>query len=397
VNEPKGNLLLDRGLLMSLLLERQKDNSGITEAVEAVANGYSRIIYEAPGASALEHFLDNVNAFKGKLVAISNEFPLEVNSQEAELLRKTIRAASQRLRIVHAFQIFATDVGAVGRNLEDTIAYMIRLLLIARQSVADVFVWPQRWKVLLALFEEADISLTCAQSDQRWQVYQAEGFPYLVSEDGPIDRATRRMIVIDREFLSAKRKEEATVVQNVPDTLPAEAAQDVSAIAVTNNRATAARDAGQKTRKKKHVFISYCRDNLQDVAEIRKYLSDQGENTWWDQDILPGQDWKFEIRRAMKDSYAVLLCLSKESEARSQSGIYPEVLDAINVYREYAPGNVFIIPVRLSECEIPPIEIDSSRLLDRLQCVDLFPPKKRIEGLKRALAALKTTPGRPLV
>ena len=144
-----------------------------------------------------------------------------------------------------------------------------------------------------------------------------------------------------------------------------------------------------------HVFLSYCRDNGVEVAQIRDDLLNAGEPVWWDQDILPGQDWKFEIRRAMKNAYAVVLCLSAESAARARSGIYPEAMDAIVAYRKYAPGSIFLIPVRLSECEIPLIEIDATRTLDRIQYVDLFPPQKRADGLGRLVTALRAVPRHP--
>jgi TIR domain len=144
-----------------------------------------------------------------------------------------------------------------------------------------------------------------------------------------------------------------------------------------------------------HVFLSYCRDNLQDVAALRDELIRAGELVWWDQDILPGQDWQFEIRQAMKAAYAFVLCLSAESQARMTSGIYPEAMDAIEAYRKYSPGTVFLIPVRLSQCDIPPIEIDSTRTLDRLQYVDLFPVAKRGYGLTRLKAAIRAAPLHP--
>jgi len=124
---------------------------------------------------------------------------------------------------------------------------------------------------------------------------------------------------------------------------------------------------------KKHVFLSYCRDNTAEAAQLREKLIASGEVVWWDQDIKAGQDWKYEIRKAMNNAYAVVFCISKETDARTTSGIYPEALDAIAIYRECAPGSIFLIPVRLSECEIPPIEIDTTRTLSRLQYVDLFP------------------------
>jgi hypothetical protein len=144
-----------------------------------------------------------------------------------------------------------------------------------------------------------------------------------------------------------------------------------------------------------HVFLSYCRDNLQDVAALRDELISAGESVWWDQDILPGQDWQLEIRQAMNAAYAFVLCLSTESQARTTSGIYPEAMDAIKAYRQYKPGTVFLIPVRLSQCDIPPIEIDSTRTLDRLQYVDLFPAAKRDDGLTRLKAAIRAAPLHP--
>ena len=123
----------------------------------------------------------------------------------------------------------------------------------------------------------------------------------------------------------------------------------------------------------KHVFLSYCHDNAKDAEKLHNDLIAAGESVWWDRDILPGQDWKMTIRQAMKDSYAVVLCLSKQTQQRTTTGIYPEALDAINAYREYRPGEVFLIHARLNDCEIPPIEIDGTRCLDRLQCVDLVP------------------------
>ena len=144
-----------------------------------------------------------------------------------------------------------------------------------------------------------------------------------------------------------------------------------------------------------HVFLSYCHDNQAEVASLRGELQAAGENVWWDQDIKGGQNWELEIRREMNQSYAVLLCLSKESEARSKSGIYPEARDAIEAYREFSPGEVFLIPVRLSECKIPDLKIDATTWLDRLQYVDLFPEEKRAEGLQRLLDAIRATPHHP--
>jgi TIR domain len=146
---------------------------------------------------------------------------------------------------------------------------------------------------------------------------------------------------------------------------------------------------------KKHVFLSYCCDNQAEIRQLRDELVAAGENVWWDEDIQPGQDWKLEIKHAMKDAYAVVLCLSTESAARETSGIYPEAMDAIELYRQYPPGTIFLIPVRLSKCEIPPVEIDSTKTLDRLQYQDLFPSSHYAAGIQKLLQAIRATPHHP--
>ena len=60
-------------------------------------------------------------------------------------------------------------------------------------------------------------------------------------------------------------------------------------------------------------------------------------------------------------------------------------------YRGQTPGNIFLIPLRLSECEIPLVEIDATRTLDRLQRIDLFAP----DGLQQLVESLQACPLHP--
>ena len=139
----------------------------------------------------------------------------------------------------------------------------------------------------------------------------------------------------------------------------------------------------------REIFLSYSRVNKKEAAHLREDLLAAGFQVWWDQDILPGHDWKFEVRNAMRHSKVVLWCYSSKAVERTTSGIYPEVLDAISIYRKYKPGEIFLIPVRFSECTIPPIEIDGTRTLDQIEYVDLFPPDMRNDGLERLTGTLE--------
>jgi hypothetical protein len=139
------------------------------------------------------------------------------------------------------------------------------------------------------------------------------------------------------------------------------------------------------------VFVSYCRENIVEAGRLRQDLIAYGIGVWWDQDLLAGQDWKYEVRKAMKQSCAVILCLSGQCLQRSKSYIYPEAYDAIAAYRQRRPGEIFLIPVRFSPCEIPSIEIDDTRTLDRLVWVDLFPADKWTEGVHKIVESVKSS------
>lgn len=141
--------------------------------------------------------------------------------------------------------------------------------------------------------------------------------------------------------------------------------------------------------RKKHIFISYDHDDVREVSKLREELIASGEQVWWDRDILPGRRWEPAIRQAIKNSYAILLCFSKRTDARPR---YLAVLAkyAIDAYRELGPENIFLIPVRLSKCVIPSLQIDATRTLNQLQSVDLYPPSERSKRLQMLIQTFRS-------
>ena len=138
-----------------------------------------------------------------------------------------------------------------------------------------------------------------------------------------------------------------------------------------------------------HVFLSYCREDRDRVAALRQALIEAGIAVWWDGEILPGQNWRLEIKRALNGARALIACLSANTAARARSGIYPELRDAIGLYRQRPPGQAFIIPVRFDDCPVPDMEIDSTTDFGDLQFVDLFPENARPDGIDRLIRALQ--------
>ena len=108
-----------------------------------------------------------------------------------------------------------------------------------------------------------------------------------------------------------------------------------------------------------------------------------------------GNDYKVFVSHGSTDLW-IASQISKEVQARDASGIYPELRDAIEAYRELTPGSVFIVPIRFSKCDIPPLRIDATLSLDSLQRIDLFPPSKRASGFDALVQSLKAAPNCPV-
>jgi hypothetical protein len=74
---------------------------------------------------------------------------------------------------------------------------------------------------------------------------------------------------------------------------------------------------------------------------------------WLDEEnLLPGQDWNYEISRAVRDSDVVLVCLSENSVSKT-GYVQREIKVALDVADEQPEGAIFIIPVKLEECVVP--------------------------------------------
>jgi hypothetical protein len=137
-----------------------------------------------------------------------------------------------------------------------------------------------------------------------------------------------------------------------------------------------------------HVFLSYSGTDVDQIDHLRQELERSGHAVWWDRgdaELTPGQPWPEDIKQAIWTSYAFLWCVSDGALKRSQSWFYRELSEAIEMQRDMHPARVFIIPVRLSECDIPEARIDAMRSIGQLQRFDYFERRGNIAGLVRVL------------
>jgi len=126
------------------------------------------------------------------------------------------------------------------------------------------------------------------------------------------------------------------------------------------------------------IFLCHGFQDKPSVRELRHRLLAIGTAPWLDEEeLLPGQNWKLEIGRALRKSDIVIACLSEETVSKT-GFVQRELKEAIDAAAERPEGQIFIIPARLDECTLP----DSLR---GLQWVDLF----RQDGFDRLTRALE--------
>jgi hypothetical protein len=143
------------------------------------------------------------------------------------------------------------------------------------------------------------------------------------------------------------------------------------------------KDMAMKILKQLRVFLLHARQDQESVRRLHRRLAKEGADVWLDQEkLLPGQDWVYEIHRAIGSSDLIIACLSKQFN--KQGGFRHEELRlALEKAASLPEGMTFLIPARLEKCDLP-------EPLRRWQCVDLFETtgyKKLIRVLKEWTAA----------
>ncbi|MFM8369217.1 MAG: toll/interleukin-1 receptor domain-containing protein [Chloroflexota bacterium] len=89
------------------------------------------------------------------------------------------------------------------------------------------------------------------------------------------------------------------------------------------------------------------------TQELHAYLLVQGTDPWLDtKNLLPGQDWKMEIDKALDEIDLILLCLWKTSVTR-EGYVQKEMRLAMDRALEIPQGEIFLIPARFEEVDLP--------------------------------------------
>lgn len=129
-----------------------------------------------------------------------------------------------------------------------------------------------------------------------------------------------------------------------------------------------------------HVFLSHAKEDKPKVRELYRRLRVDGIEVWLDErSLLPGQDWRVEIPKAVRESDVVIVCMSPVS-ARKEGFVQAEINFALNTALEKPEGAIYIIPAKLEECDVPD-------KLNRWQWVNLFDDMN--DGYEMIMLSLK--------
>jgi Leucine-rich repeat (LRR) protein len=107
------------------------------------------------------------------------------------------------------------------------------------------------------------------------------------------------------------------------------------------------------SKRRLQVFLCHSSEDKLQVRRIYKKLQGDSIDAWLDEEnLLPGQDWEYEISKAVANSDAIIICLSNNSVSK-EGFVQKEIRFALDKAEEKPEGTIFIIPAMLEECKVP--------------------------------------------
>jgi hypothetical protein len=106
-------------------------------------------------------------------------------------------------------------------------------------------------------------------------------------------------------------------------------------------------------RSKDHIFINYARADSDFADALYDLLKKKGFHPWMDRrDIFAGENWKMAINSAVENAAVFLAVISKNS-VEKEGYVQVEIKRALDKRLEKIEGRIFIIPLRMEDCERP--------------------------------------------
>ena len=138
---------------------------------------------------------------------------------------------------------------------------------------------------------------------------------------------------------------------------------------------------GFQAEARPKVFIAYVAEELRFAERLYFDLEASGFDPWLDKKkLLPGQNWPRSIERTIEVSDFFVALFSRRGVGK-RGHFHSELRYALDCASRLPLGDIYLIPARLDDCQVPPA------IARRIQYVDLFPSWE--VGFARILSVMR--------
>jgi hypothetical protein len=110
---------------------------------------------------------------------------------------------------------------------------------------------------------------------------------------------------------------------------------------------------GAGRTKAPKIFICHASEDAVVATEMYDRLKEAGYDPWLDKrSLMAGQNWDYEIKKAVKGSEFFVVLLSQNSVGK-KGYIQREFKLAMESLEEVPEGQIYLIPVRIDDCLVP--------------------------------------------
>jgi hypothetical protein len=121
-----------------------------------------------------------------------------------------------------------------------------------------------------------------------------------------------------------------------------------------------------KPNNRIRVFLAYAAEDRATVKHLYDKLQEAGFEPWMDiAKLMPGQNWPRAIQQAIEVTDFILVNFSHRSVGK-RGYFQRELRHALDVAERMPLNEIFLVPVRMSECEVP------DEIARTTQYIDLF-------------------------
>ncbi|MEL7118753.1 MAG: TIR domain-containing protein [Bacteroidota bacterium] len=108
------------------------------------------------------------------------------------------------------------------------------------------------------------------------------------------------------------------------------------------------------SKPQNRIFLCHASEDKPQVMKYYHQLKAADFNPWMDKmDLLPGQNWRREIPKAIQSARFIIVFFSQHSVSK-RGYVQREFKLALDTLEEIPYEQIYVIPVRLEVCDIPP-------------------------------------------